>query len=514
MKKKDVTETNNILPQLRLKKTVIYRDKKLSLLTAIISHNRLKYHSKNNRLFLPYIDDVMRRASKGNSINCETLPVTPVDHPLQTRYAELLQQNQALRENMLCLEELFKHYQSLYHFAPVGYLTLSMEGEITEINRSALHFLDTKHKDLIGHSFMEFLDPECQPLWIRHFNQAKVVSQIHGCELPFYRRHGKIDFIRLDCRRWHDGTGNGWMRITMTDVTKRKQAEEALRSAAIAFETKEGVMITDADKKIVKINKSFTRLTGYSAEDAIGNSPSFLQSGQHRLEHYEKIWKGINKQGYWQGEIWDRHKNGKLIPILLTISKVTNKARQVTHYVGNFVDITMQKQTEKRMLEDSSNLERQLTKAAEKLVLCEEEITEANRALDYLFKHQEKNRANAQLALSNEMDNHIHPLLKKLKTANKGRRQSIKLLKILESGLMELTRTYGSVNSFTLFQKLSPAETQVAAMIKSGQSTKIIAAALSVSPGTVNNHRKQIRKKLGLDSRSTNLRSFLQSLEA
>ncbi len=110
------------------------------------------------------------------------------------------------------------------------------------------------------------------------------------------------------------------------------------------------------------------------------------------------------------------------------------------------------------------------------------------------------------------MDNHIHPLLKKLKTANKGRRQSIKLLNILESGLVELTRTYGSVNSFTLFQKLSPAETQVAAMIKSGQSTKIIAAALSVSPGTVNNHRKQIRKKLGLDSRSINLYSFLHSL--
>ncbi len=512
MKKKDVTETNNILPQLRSKKSVIHPEKKLSLLAATIPNSRLKHHSKNNRLFLPHVDGAICRKSKGDSINCETLPVNPVDHQLQARYTELLQQNQALRENMLCLEELSKHYQSLYHFAPVGYLTLSMEGKITEINQSALNFLDTKHKDLTGHSFMQFLDAECQPLWNRHFNQAKVVSQIHGCELPFYRRYGKVDFIRLDCRRWHDGTGNSLMRITMSDVTKRKQAEETLRIAAIAFETKEGIIITDADKKIVKINKAFTRITGYSAHDTIGNRPSFLQSGQHRPEHYEKIWKGINKQGYWQGEIWDRHKNGDLIPILLTISKVTNKARQVTHYVGNFVDITMQKQTEKRMLEDSSNLENQLTEAEEKLFLCEEEITEANRALDYLFKHQEKNRANAQLALSNEMDNHIHPLLKKLKTANKGRRQSIKLLNILESGLVELTRTYGSVNSFTLFQKLSPAETQVAAMIKSGQSTKIIAAALSVSPGTVNNHRKQIRKKLGLDSRSINLYSFLHSL--
>lgn len=469
--------------------------------------------AETNNVLL-HVDGAISRESKGDLINCEMSPVNPVDHKLQARYSELLLQNQVLRENVLCLEELFRHYQSLYHFAPVGYLTLSMEGEITEINQSALNFLGTKHNDLIGHLFMEFLDPECQPLWNRHFKQAKVVSQIHGCELPFYRHHGKVDFIHLDCRRWHDGTGNGLMRITMSDVTKRKQAEEALRIAAIAFETKEGIIITDADKKILKINKAFSRITGYSAQDAIGNSPSFLQSGQYKPLHYEKIWKGINQQGYWQGEIWDRHKNGESIPILLTISKVTNKARQVTHYVGNFVDITMQKQTEKRMLEDCSNLENQLTGAEEKLVLCEEEITEANRALDYLFKHQEKNRTNAQLALINEMDNHIHPLLKKLKTANKGRRQSIRLLNILESGLVELTRTYGSVNSSTLFKKLSPAETQVAAMIKSGQSTKIIATALSVSPGTVNNHRKQIRKKLGLDSRSINLRSFLQSLEA
>jgi len=513
MKKKDITEINNILPQLRLKKPVIYPDKKLSLSAATIPNNPLKYHSKNNRLFFQHVDGAISRESRGDSINCETLPENPVDHQLQARYAGLLQQNQALRENMLCLEALFKHYQSLYHFAPVGYLTLSMEGEITEINQSALNFLDVKHKDLTGHSFMEFLDPECQPLWNRHFKQAKIVSQIHGCELPFYRRRGKVDFIRLDCRRWHNSTGHSLMRITMTDVTTRKQAEEALRIAAIAFETKEGIIITDADKKIVKINKAFTRITGYSPQDAIGNKPSFLQSGQHLPEHHEKIWKNISKQGYWQGEIWDRHKNGELIPILLTISKVTNKARQVTHYVGNFVDITMQKQTEKRMLEDYSNLESELTEVEEKLVLCEEEVSEANRALDYLFKHQERNSANAQLALLNEMDNHIHPLLKKLKTASKGRRQSIKLLDILESGLVELTRTYGSVNSYTLFQKLSPAETQVAAMIKSGQSTKMIATALSVSPGTVNNHRKHIRKKLELDSRSINLRSFLQSLE-
>jgi diguanylate cyclase (GGDEF)-like protein/hemerythrin-like metal-binding protein/PAS domain S-box-containing protein len=129
----------------------------------------------------------------------------------------------------------------------------------------------------------------------------------------------------------------------------RRKAREDQRIAATAFETEEGIMITDRDAVILKVNRAFTRLTGYSPEEVIGKSPALLQSGRQDKSFYRSMWETLHRERYWKGEIWNRRKNGEIYPEWLTITGVTDPQGLVTHYVGVFSDITERKLTEQRI---------------------------------------------------------------------------------------------------------------------------------------------------------------------
>lgn len=131
-----------------------------------------------------------------------------------------------------------------------------------------------------------------------------------------------------------------------TDVTDLMRAEEELRIAAIAFESQEGIIVTDPSALILRINRAFTRLTGYSEEDALGKSPHLLSSGHHDKAFYQSMWDTLLKDGYWQGEIWNRCKNGDVYAEWLTISPVLDQNGNVTHYVGTFSDISDNKEAQ------------------------------------------------------------------------------------------------------------------------------------------------------------------------
>lgn len=134
--------------------------------------------------------------------------------------------------------------------------------------------------------------------------------------------------------------------------------------------------------------------------------------------------------------------------------------------------------------------------------------------VDENIKKDRYELAEAKVSLSYEVEATVLPLLQKMKEARPDSEQSDHLLNILESNLQHLVKAYGhSVNLTAAYQRLSPVEALVASMIRQGQSTKTIATALDIAPGTVSIHRKHIRKKLGLDNQATNLESYLKSLE-
>ncbi|MEQ1531538.1 MAG: PAS domain S-box protein [Methylococcales bacterium] len=297
------------------------------------------------------------------------------------------------------------------------------------------------------------------------------------------------------------------------DSTDLNQTEVALRIAAAAFETQDGIIVTDAHKVILRSNRAFSRITGFSAEELIGVSPFLLRSGLHGEDFYQSMWESVARNGYWHGEVWDRRKNGDIFPLYLTLTAVTDMKGEITHFVGSFVDITVQKQAEKVLLEARQRLENQVASTREELENLREETTEINTALKVLLNHRETDKSDAQNALLCEVEETILPFLQKLKGASTGRRQTIRLISILETNLQHLVKSYGNATKLsTAFHKLTPIEIEVASLLKQGLSTKLIAATLNMAPGTVSIHRKHIRKKFGLDAKAINLHSYLKSL--
>ena len=139
------------------------------------------------------------------------------------------------------------------------------------------------------------------------------------------------------------------LQATVRDISKQKRIEANLRIAATAFESQEGMMVTDADNVIIRVNKTFTSITGYKAEEALGNNPGMLSSGQHDRLFYDEMWQKINSTDYWEGEVWNKRKNDEIYPQKLSITAVKNTEGIVTNYVGMLNDITLNKQAEQEI---------------------------------------------------------------------------------------------------------------------------------------------------------------------
>ncbi|MBI5429704.1 MAG: EAL domain-containing protein [Nitrosomonadales bacterium] len=129
-------------------------------------------------------------------------------------------------------------------------------------------------------------------------------------------------------------------------MSEQEEREAALRIAAIAFETDEGMMVTDDNGVIIRVNQAFTKLTGYSAGEAIGRKPSMLKSDRQDDAFFQNMWNSLRRDKNWQGEIWNRRKNGEIYPEWLNISAVVDKDGKITNYVGAFIDFTERKQAE------------------------------------------------------------------------------------------------------------------------------------------------------------------------
>ncbi|MFN6961376.1 MAG: DAHL domain-containing protein, partial [Rhodocyclaceae bacterium] len=125
-------------------------------------------------------------------------------------------------------------------------------------------------------------------------------------------------------------------------------AQERLKLHATVFENaQEGITLTAADKTILDVNPAFTRITGYTREEAIGQTPRLLQSGRHDGAFYQAMWDSLATTGRWQGEIWNRNKAGEIYPEWLSITAVPDEAGGVSHYIGIFTDISRQKAQER-----------------------------------------------------------------------------------------------------------------------------------------------------------------------
>jgi len=175
-----------------------------------------------------------------------------------------------------------------------------------------------------------------------------------GVNLEFrcVRKDGSVSWLLASWGPISDANGKfAGFRTSARDISERKLAEAELRIAAVAFDSLEGMMVTDAEGKILRINHAFTQISGYGAADLVGRSPRMLRSDRHSPAFQRAIWERVRESGGWQGEIWSRRKNAMVYPEWLTISAVKGDNGVVTHYVTTHHDITERKIAEERIKE-------------------------------------------------------------------------------------------------------------------------------------------------------------------
>ncbi len=238
------------------------------------------------------------------------------------------------------LAESEASYRSLIDFSPVG-IAVQKAGRIVYANPAAVSILGAQSaQQLLGRRLLRFVHRDVRRLTHTRMREALALGRklevrivcIDGSAIDVEVQATMIPFEREQA-----------VRVSIQDITQRKRVEANLRIAATAFESQEGVVVTDTKNVILRVNNAFTQMTGYSAEEAVGRTPRLLHSGRQDASFYEAMWKVIQETGSWQGELWNRRKNGEEYPEHLSITAVRDGQGTLTHYVATMIDITLRR---------------------------------------------------------------------------------------------------------------------------------------------------------------------------
>ncbi len=229
-----------------------------------------------------------------------------------------------------------------------GILVVDRDGQVTSYNQ---RFVDIWHVPttlLASHNDQKLLDFVCGQMaepkrFLVKVRELYARPDESSFDLLNFADGRTVERYSQPQRLDGEVVGRVW---SFRDITERNRAEHALRIAATAFESLDGMTVTDADGRILQINRAFSELTGYAPEEVIGKTTAFLKSGRHDDEFYRQMWERLKQTGHWQGEIWNRRKNGEIFPVWLAISSVKGPDGAVTNYVGASTDITQRKASE------------------------------------------------------------------------------------------------------------------------------------------------------------------------
>lgn len=248
-------------------------------------------------------------------------------------------------------------YRSLFQSLPLGAIVYDSSGEVITFNKQAV--------DILG------LEPSVVNEYLKEGNKA--ILQENG--LPFPENHHPLRMVLRSLQpvrdvvmAWpHPTQGSRWLEVNsdpllnfsqeiegviciFSDITAKKISENELRLAASVFShAHESILIADANAKIIRVNRALEESSGYSAHELIGKNPSIFKSSYQSSSFYHEMWKKLDQDGYWSGELWNRKKSGELYAVLVSISKVLDERQQLQHYVALYADITSQKEYQQKL---------------------------------------------------------------------------------------------------------------------------------------------------------------------
>jgi diguanylate cyclase (GGDEF)-like protein/PAS domain S-box-containing protein len=307
---------------------------------TLIESAEVELEQSDRQLFHLILNATPLKSVQDRIVGCV---VTLTDFTQRKRAEEELRQERDLAQSYLDTAETI-------------IVVIDLDGRISTINRKGCQVLGWKEADLLGQLWSsaaqrnpDLAGEEDAQLSRLLAGDAESGAAYHEAHLV--TRNGELRQIA-----WHDavlrdeqGTLTGVLKCG-EDITDRKEADEKLQLFARVFEQSgEAIIITGPGSEILAVNSTFTRLTGYSQDDALGQNPRILQSGKESCEFYRSMWEILSRENYWQGELWNKRKDGSLYPKWLAISVVRNDQGEVINYIGSFTDISERKQAASRI---------------------------------------------------------------------------------------------------------------------------------------------------------------------
>jgi len=232
--------------------------------------------------------------------------------------------------------------RAIFDSMDAAVVVLNDDGSIDDCNRQAREWL------FHNRDYADLIDQPLAAVCVcsDDVQSRMAAGQLDECEFEFDGRH--LQVVASDI---HDAQHNQVKKVFICfDITRQKNIESSLQLYAKVFaNTAEGIAITNSKARFLEVNDAFCRITGYSAEELLGNTPQLLESGRHDAEFFAAIQRSLDQCGHWQGEILDRAKDGRIIPLLQAVSAVRDAQGAISHYITIVTDITSLKETQTRL---------------------------------------------------------------------------------------------------------------------------------------------------------------------
>jgi PAS domain S-box-containing protein len=263
----------------------------------------------------------------------------------------------SIKKSELLLRQSEERYRLVVQDQSELISRLRVNGAYLFANEAFLRFFGKKEEELIGFKWMPLVYADDLSHVVEELSKLAPTNPVVMIENRVYSGNGDIHWMQFSNR----GTFNEQGEITEIqsvgrDITEHKQADQALKLANEVYQNVvDAILVTDANKVVLSVNPAFTNISGFSAEEVIGDAPSMFKSTYHNDGFYQSLWEKVAQYGFWHGEIWNNHKNGEINPYLMTISSIANSRGGISNYVCIFTDNSEFKKLENQRLRDEKS---------------------------------------------------------------------------------------------------------------------------------------------------------------
>jgi diguanylate cyclase (GGDEF)-like protein/PAS domain S-box-containing protein len=232
-----------------------------------------------------------------------------------------------------------------------GVLISGPDWRAISVNKAFETMTGYSEQELVGRSCALLQGADTDPRTVDEMRRALDAGQSCQAEIRNYRKDGTPFWNALSIDPVHDADGHLSHFVGIQrDITQSRDQHLQLQLAnQIVDQAREGVLVTDANARLVMVNKAFSRITGYEADEVLGHNPRILSSGRHDPHFYQAMWHQVQTHGFWVGDIWNRRKDGQEYLESLSLTVLRDARGQISHYVGTMLDVTVERTTQARL---------------------------------------------------------------------------------------------------------------------------------------------------------------------